>query len=253
MLPKSSGHLQPARASCLASYEVINKILPPSHGTWWVNCRQMWAEGGWGMKRDLYAHNEENENKCANQVSSRCWVTLVNSRHPCGICRRTPSPQDFLPGGTLPTCACLWFEFGWDQNFPEWERFRNSSRREEHQTQVTTSKQRQELGLGRTRYGRFLCFFGDESGMPGLGVWSYLRRECKGRSLEGLFKKELCRVCLKVTELASSPKMCWGACNPWEPSGESPISSAPAQFPWFPPRIKALPKRDCEHLLLPHF
>lgn len=47
------------------------------------------------MKRDLYACNEENENKCANQVSGRCWVTLVNSRRPCG--GKTRSPQRFPP------------------------------------------------------------------------------------------------------------------------------------------------------------
>lgn len=47
------------------------------------------------MKRDLYAHNEENENKCANRVSSRCWVTLVSSRRPCS--GKTRSPQRLPP------------------------------------------------------------------------------------------------------------------------------------------------------------
>lgn len=42
------------------------------------------------MKRDLYAHNEENENKCTSQVSGRCWATLVNNQCPCGGNMQSP-------------------------------------------------------------------------------------------------------------------------------------------------------------------
>ena len=34
------------------------------------------------MKRDLYALNEKDENKCTSQESCRCWMTLVNNQCP---------------------------------------------------------------------------------------------------------------------------------------------------------------------------
>lgn len=76
--------------------------------------------------------------------------------------------------------------------------------------------------------------------MPGLGVWSYLHSECKGRSLEGLFKKESCHVCLNVTELPSSPKICWGACNPWEPFRESLDYLSPRSVPLISPENQGI-------------
>lgn len=74
--------------------------------------------------------------------------------------------------------------------------------------------------------------------MLGLGVWS--RRECKRRSLEGLFKKESCRVCLNVTELPSSPKTCWGACNSWDLSGDSVDFLSPRSVPLISPENQGI-------------
>ena len=67
------------------------------------------AEGDWGMKRDLYALNEKDENKCTSQESCRCWMTLVNSAPMMGKCR---TPRDFHSGGPHPATLSL-VAWGW--------------------------------------------------------------------------------------------------------------------------------------------
>lgn len=61
------------------------------------------------MKRDLYAHNEKDENKCTSQVRGRCWATLVNNQRPCG--GKTQSPKR-LPLWPVPTGPSSVFGLG---------------------------------------------------------------------------------------------------------------------------------------------
>lgn len=180
-------HPQPPRASCLEFYKVINKTLPlTSHSTWWVNCRQMWAEGVWGMKRDLYAHNEERENKCTSKASSRCWATLVNNQCPYGGEKAKPQRP---PPWQIPPAPNSVFGFGWDLNFPARERIRNSGK---HTQNVSPWFQHQSKAKNQVRgkwgFRRFLCL-GMSVGMFALGFRSH--HEFKGRE-PWMFKKEWC-------------------------------------------------------------
>ena len=84
----------------------------PGHSMWWVNCRQMWAEGDWGMKRNLYALNEKDENKCTSQESCRCWTTLVNNQCPYGGKMQNPQrlPLWWSPPGHPHSGSLGWLK-----------------------------------------------------------------------------------------------------------------------------------------------
>ena len=104
------------------------------------------------MKRDLCARNEENRNKRTSQVSSRCWVTLVNNQCPCS--GNTQSPPE-TSGRSAPA------------------RPRSLEEQElthpKYQPLVPTSKQLEESILGKMGLEGSFASVGVSPGMFALG------------------------------------------------------------------------------------